>query len=563
MKVDAQATLGMIGGGAVPAPCAGSISSSSSSSSSPSSDLALVGGPSLSASYHAALEASIASHFPGNAAINCMCHSTENVFNFAQSAVARTSDDFWPRDPASHRAHVAVNAFNAVFFSPLVLPDWDMFHSRHPAARLHALARVVSGGPVYVSDAPGNHDAALLRRLALPDGRVLRPALPGRPTADCLFSDVMRDGRSLLKVSTVNSTAVAAAAAEVVGGKGEEEELEDDDDDDDEDEVVGNGGAVAAAATGAAAAERRASYSCGVVGVFNTQGAAWSRRTRRFELLETENEKKKEKKSTGGGGCAPDAGIASWFKNRLLPLCGVGSGGGSDERKRTESEEEGDDDEDSSEVLSTTVSPADVTPRLRTPPSGAFIAWSDEQQTATLVAAPAPQGRRKKSSSSAAAATAPPAVVVAAASASAASAASAATTTTAANSESLTVSLPRGGADLISFSPVLLLLQGKSAATLVRAAVVGLAGMANAGGAVLSVSPSSGPRSVAVALRGSGALTLWCEASPSSATVDGKSLDKSAISWDAESKLARVQVPAREGKEEGGFEPDAEVVVFF
>ena len=66
-------------------------------------------------------------------------------------------------------------------------------------------------------------------------------------------------------------------------------------------------------------------------------------------------------------------------------------------------------------------------------------------------------------------------------------------------------------------------------------------------------------------LRGSGALTLWCEAPPASATVDGRSVEKSSISWDAASKLARVQVPAREvaAEKEGGFEPDAEVVVFF
>jgi len=532
VKVDAQATLGMIGGGAVPAPCAGSTAragapSASSPMSSPSSraDLALVGGPSLSASYHAALEASIAHHFPGNAAINCMCHSTEDVFNFSHSAVARSSDDFWPRDPASHRAHVAVNAFNSVFFSPLVQPDWDMFHSRHPAARLHALARVVSGGPVYVSDAPGAHDGALLRRLALPDGRVLRPAAPGKPTADCLFADVMRDGRSLLKVSTVNGTTVAVGApgGEETGKKEEEEEEEE------EEETEAEGSAAAAAATaGAAAGKAGGAFSCGLVAVFNTQSAAWSRRTRRFELLETGNGG-----SGAAAGCAPSsAGVASWLKSKLLPLCG---GGGGSEKKRTESEDEAEAD---AEVLSTTVSPFDVAPRLRIPPSGAFIAWSDEQQTATLLIAPPPPSRKKRSDGSAAAG--------------------------GGSQSCLTVSLPRGGADLISFSPVLLLLEGKSAATLVRAAVVGLTRMVNAGGAVLSVAQSASPRSVSVVLRGSGELTLWSEAAPASATVDGTKIESSAVSWDAASRLARVQVPGRAAaKEGGGFEPDAEVLVFF
>ncbi len=52
---------------------------------------------------------------------------------------------------------------------------------------------------MYVSDRPGKHDFELLKRVVLPDGSVLLAAQPGRPTADCLFADVMRDSRTLLK----------------------------------------------------------------------------------------------------------------------------------------------------------------------------------------------------------------------------------------------------------------------------------------------------------------------------------------------------------------------------
>ncbi len=72
--------------------------------------------------------------------------------------------------------------------------------SKHPAAELHASARVLSGGSIYVSDAPGQHDVALLRRLVLSDGTILRALRPGRPTRDTIFRDVLRDGQSLLKV---------------------------------------------------------------------------------------------------------------------------------------------------------------------------------------------------------------------------------------------------------------------------------------------------------------------------------------------------------------------------
>lgn len=56
----------------------------------------------------------------------------------------------------------------------------------------------------------------------LPDGSILRAKLPGRPTRDCLFSDPARDGKSLLKIWNLNDY-------------------------------------------------------CGVIGVFNCQGAGWCR----------------------------------------------------------------------------------------------------------------------------------------------------------------------------------------------------------------------------------------------------------------------------------------------
>lgn len=46
---------------------------------------ALGGGPALSRTFHAALEGSVAEHFPGNHAINCMCHSTENLYRWVRS----------------------------------------------------------------------------------------------------------------------------------------------------------------------------------------------------------------------------------------------------------------------------------------------------------------------------------------------------------------------------------------------------------------------------------------------------------------------------------------------
>ncbi|KAL0428557.1 UNVERIFIED_CONTAM: putative galactinol--sucrose galactosyltransferase 2 [Sesamum latifolium] len=159
---------------------------------------------SLTRSYHQALEASIARNFPDNGCIACMCHNTDGIYSAKQTAVVRASDDFYPRDPASHTIHISSVAYNTVFLGEFMQPDWDMFHSLHPAAEYHAAARSVGGCAIYVSDKPGNHNFELLKKLVLPDGSILRAQLPGRPTVDCLFVDPARDGTSLLKIWNVN-----------------------------------------------------------------------------------------------------------------------------------------------------------------------------------------------------------------------------------------------------------------------------------------------------------------------------------------------------------------------
>ncbi|KAF1887276.1 hypothetical protein Lal_00040877 [Lupinus albus] len=158
----------------------------------------------LTKQYHQALDASISRNFPDNGCIACMSHNTDALYCSKQTAVVRASDDFYPRDPVSHTIHIASVAYNSIFLGEIMQPDWDMFHSLHPAAEYHASARAISGGPIYVSDAPGKHNFELLNKIVLPDGSVLRARLPGRPTKDCLFSDPARDGVSLLKIWNMN-----------------------------------------------------------------------------------------------------------------------------------------------------------------------------------------------------------------------------------------------------------------------------------------------------------------------------------------------------------------------
>ena len=182
VKADAQSGVGALGGGRG-------------------------GGPEAARLFVEAMEGAGATHFGDGGAVavsNCMCHCTEQLYRYASTALARASDDFYPREAPSWRWHLTACAYNSLLLSPIVLPDWDMFQSDHPAAWLHAAARANSGGPVTVSDKPGAHDDAVLRALALPDGATLVATAPARVGAASLFADVARDGASHLALAAPN-----------------------------------------------------------------------------------------------------------------------------------------------------------------------------------------------------------------------------------------------------------------------------------------------------------------------------------------------------------------------
>lgn len=133
------------------------------------------------------------------------------------------------------------------------------------------------GGPVYVSDRPGEHDMDMLRRLVLPDGSVLRAQLPGRPTRDCLFGDPSLDQRMLLKARREGKEKHI-----VYGCKGP---------------CVRRQGACVAHVTCGHCPWLPSTLLCcpqvwntnavvGVVGVFNLQGAKWDRSVRRFRTFD-------------------------------------------------------------------------------------------------------------------------------------------------------------------------------------------------------------------------------------------------------------------------------------
>lgn len=159
---------------------------------------------SITRQYQEALEQSVVRNFKETNLICCMSHNTDSIYSSKKSAVARVSEDFMPREPTFQTLHVAAVAFNSLLLGEIVVPDWDMFQSKHETAEFHGAARALGGCAVYVSDKPGNHDFKMLRKLVLPDGSVLRARHAGRPTRDCLFQDTVMDGKSVLKIWNLN-----------------------------------------------------------------------------------------------------------------------------------------------------------------------------------------------------------------------------------------------------------------------------------------------------------------------------------------------------------------------
>lgn len=107
----------------------------------------------------------------GFKAISCMSQFPQALFhsqmpNTRPTLVVRNSDDFFPEIASSHPWHVWVNAHNAIFSDFLnVLPDWDMFQTIHDYSGFHAAARCVSGGPIYITDFPGQHNMDLINQM--------------------------------------------------------------------------------------------------------------------------------------------------------------------------------------------------------------------------------------------------------------------------------------------------------------------------------------------------------------------------------------------------------------
>lgn len=184
---------------------------------------ALYGGFSMvgEAAENVELAMQLAAYANGLDILNCMCMVPENYSNFLFSNAMRISIDYVPFWKADAKLHTFFSVYNALLFSHIVYPDYDMFMSYDPYAKIHAVARVFSGGPVYITDRETDKtDIALLKRFTLPNGRLVRVDRPALPTKDVLFRDPYNE-QILLKIASETNGSISIAAFNVnrSGGK--------------------------------------------------------------------------------------------------------------------------------------------------------------------------------------------------------------------------------------------------------------------------------------------------------------------------------------------------------
>ncbi|ALJ05389.1 hypothetical protein APS56_09775 [Pseudalgibacter alginicilyticus] len=144
--------------------------------------------------------------------LNCIAQQNFNVFNHRYSAIIRGSVDY---KTTKDRLDVTLvqNFANAFWLGHTHWLDQDMFFANfEETAQLMAVARAMSGGPIYLSDVPEQIDDTVLKPLTYADGRILGTLAPAVPLPESLMQDPYRNGEAFRVIAPLKNKAAAIMA---------------------------------------------------------------------------------------------------------------------------------------------------------------------------------------------------------------------------------------------------------------------------------------------------------------------------------------------------------------
>ncbi|MGJ8640505.1 MAG: Sip1-related alpha-galactosidase [Opitutaceae bacterium] len=153
-----------------------------------------------------------ATHEMGIPLLNCIAQPNVNSLQTKHSALTRSSPDYNQKDKDKNKSNTYQSFANHLWMSQTVWGDLDMFHSHDKRdVKPMAIARAISGGPVYISDEPSKIHSDVLVPFAYEDGKLLRTSAPATLLPESFFIHPFRDD-TVFRVVAPMEDGVAAIA---------------------------------------------------------------------------------------------------------------------------------------------------------------------------------------------------------------------------------------------------------------------------------------------------------------------------------------------------------------
>ncbi|WP_158972749.1 Sip1-related alpha-galactosidase [Paraglaciecola sp. L3A3] len=153
-----------------------------------------------------------ATHNMGIPLLNCIAQPNINSLQTKHSALTRSSPDYNQTDKNKNKSNTYQSFANHLWMGQTVWGDLDMFHTHDKRdVNSMAIARAISGGPVYISDEPSKVIPEVLYPFAYEDGKLLRTAAPATLLPESFFIHPFRD-EQVFRVVAPMQDGVAAIA---------------------------------------------------------------------------------------------------------------------------------------------------------------------------------------------------------------------------------------------------------------------------------------------------------------------------------------------------------------